>query len=85
MIVSTGYKARQDLDEGNADGTKLNNEYKRGVLSCHTAVALCTPALCSSAFGPANHFSSIWPNDRLYKIRDHSHSFDAVIPNVVCI
>jgi len=33
--VSTEYKARQDLDEGDADGTKLYNEYKRGELLIH--------------------------------------------------
>ena len=32
---STEYKARQDLDEGDADGTKLYNEYKRGELLVH--------------------------------------------------
>ena len=32
---STEYKARQDLDEGDADGTKLYNEYKRGELLTH--------------------------------------------------
>ncbi len=32
---STEYKARQDLDEGDADGTELYNEYKRGELFIH--------------------------------------------------
>ena len=32
---STEYKARQDLDEGDADGAKLYNEYKRGELLVH--------------------------------------------------
>jgi len=32
---STEYKARQDLDEGDADGTKLYSEYKRGELLIH--------------------------------------------------
>ena len=31
---STDYKARQDLDEGDADGTKLYNTYKRGEQRC---------------------------------------------------
>jgi len=35
MTVSTEYKARQDLDEGDADGTKLKKEYKRGELLIH--------------------------------------------------
>jgi len=35
MTVSTEYKARQDLDEGDADGTKHYNEYKRGELLIH--------------------------------------------------
>ncbi len=35
MAGSTEYKARQDLDEGDADGTKLYNEYKRGELLIH--------------------------------------------------
>ena len=35
MTVSTEYKARQDLDEGDADGTELYNEYKRGELLIH--------------------------------------------------
>ncbi len=35
MTVSTEYKARQDLDEGDADGTKLHNEYKRGEFLIH--------------------------------------------------
>ncbi len=34
-VGSTEYKARQDLDEGDADGTKLYNEYKRGELLMH--------------------------------------------------
>ncbi len=33
--VSTEYKARQDLDEGDANETKLYNEYKRGILLVH--------------------------------------------------
>ena len=33
--VSTEYKARQDLDEGDADEAKVYNEYKRGELSIH--------------------------------------------------
>ena len=33
--VSTEYKARQDLDEGDADEAKFYNEYKRGELSIH--------------------------------------------------
>ncbi|DBB17572.1 TPA: hypothetical protein ACH3X3_002627 [Trebouxia sp. C0006] len=32
---STEYKARQDLDERDADGTKIYNEYKRGELLIH--------------------------------------------------
>ncbi len=35
QTVSTEYKARQDLDEADADGTKLYNEYKRGELLVH--------------------------------------------------
>ncbi len=35
ITVSTEYKARQDLDEGDADGTKLYNAYKRGELLIH--------------------------------------------------
>ena len=35
MTVSTEYKARQDLDEGDADGTNLYNEYKTGELLIH--------------------------------------------------
>ncbi|DBA91868.1 TPA: hypothetical protein ACH3X1_016002 [Trebouxia sp. C0004] len=31
MAASTEYKSRQDLDEGDADGTKPYNEYKRVV------------------------------------------------------
>ena len=34
-VGSTEYKARQDLDEGDAGGTKLYNEYKRGELLMH--------------------------------------------------
>ncbi len=84
MIVSTGYKAKQDLDEGNADGTKVNNGYKRGLLSCHTAVALCAPALCSSAISSADQLSSIWPDNQLCNICKHLYSFGAVIPHIVC-
>ncbi len=35
MTVSTEYKARQDLEKGDADGTKLYNEYNRGELLIH--------------------------------------------------
>jgi len=35
MTSSTEYKARQDLDERDADGTKLYNEYRRGALLIH--------------------------------------------------
>lgn len=35
MTFSTEYKARQDLDEGDADVTKLYNEYRRGELLIH--------------------------------------------------
>jgi len=31
----TEYKARQDLDEGDADGTNLYNEYKTGEFLIH--------------------------------------------------
>ncbi len=34
-VGSTEYKARQDLDENDAGGTKLYNEYKRGELLIH--------------------------------------------------
>ena len=54
------------------------------LLCRHTAVALHTPALCSSAFGPADQLSSIWPNNRLYSTCNHSYRFDAVTLNVVC-
>jgi len=37
MAGSTEYKARQDLDEGDADGTKLYSEYKRGEMLIHGA------------------------------------------------
>ncbi len=35
MKIDTEYKARQDLEESDADGTKLYSEYKRGELPIH--------------------------------------------------
>ena len=33
--ISTDYKVRQDLEEGDADRTKICNEFKRGELLKH--------------------------------------------------
>ena len=41
MTGSTEYKARQDLDESDADGTKLYNEYKRGELLIQWSSKVC--------------------------------------------